>query len=58
MQISHGYICEPCAEDRGGAWPKGKRGSLHEGKCPYCFKTAMLASITEWQWEENKRIMQ
>lgn len=46
----HNYICLPCAYRRGGEWPKGHRGSAHDGKCPYCSQTQMLTSITDWRW--------
>jgi len=48
------YICEDCAKEYGGVWPKCHCATFHFGKCDICKKEKTLANIGDWNWPDGK----
>jgi len=35
-KFPHYWICDACAKEKGGVWPKGHQATAMEDICPYC----------------------
>lgn len=50
-----GYICTPCAQENGGAWPEGHEATFHTGECTFCHQENMICHVTDWDFPRHGR---
>ena len=50
----HYFICNECAEAKGGTWPKGLLATWNNGTCLYCGKDVAVCSVGDWNWPDGK----
>lgn len=55
-KFPHYWICDACAQERGGIWPEGHRGTFAEIKCKYCNgkkqKDTFIAPYVDYDWPD------
>lgn len=49
------WICEKCAHDNGGIWPKGYIGTFHNDICDVCNYWTNVTEISDWGYPACKR---
>lgn len=55
MTEEHYWLCEPCAESKGGIFPAGHTCTVMLGKCPYCKKKqCTLIPWVDFNWPKDK----
>jgi len=50
-----GYICNDCADKRGGKWPEGHVATFHDGTCGFCGQRAGLCAVDDYDWSSSSR---
>lgn len=54
LELPHYWICEFCALDKGGTWPKGHCATVTFGLCEYCkTKEITIIPIVDFNWPDR-----
>ena len=44
-------ICDTCAKNEGGEWPRNKQAPPDYQPCTHCAKTRPLSQVKDWNWK-------
>lgn len=42
------WICDECAKENGGVWPKGHVGTFHNDYCGWCKEWKVVTEPRDW----------
>lgn len=52
-KLPYYWICNTCATERGGTFPKGHICTVTHKECPYCYKTDTIIPIVDFDWDDR-----
>lgn len=53
MDYKHYWLCETCANERGGTFPAGHCCTVIHDVCPYCKEKTVIIPYVDFDWPDR-----